>query len=100
MLTATEDQEELRNTVRKFLEANSPESVVRRRMAGELNAHDEALWSQMADSLRLQGIARPEEYGGMGYGAVELSIITEEMGRAVLTEPYFASAVLAASVVL
>jgi alkylation response protein AidB-like acyl-CoA dehydrogenase len=100
MLTATEDQEELRHTVRKFLEAKSPEWVVRRRMAGELSAHDEALWSQMADQLGLQGIALPEEYGGLGYGAVELSIITEEMGRALLTEPYFASAVLAASVVL
>lgn len=99
MLTATDEQEELRQTVRKFLEAKSPESVVRRRME-EPDGHDGMLWRQMADQLGLQGIALPEEYGGLGYGAVELSIIMEEMGRVLFTEPFFGSAVLAASVVL
>lgn len=99
MLIATDEQEELRQTVRKFLEAKSPESVVRSRM-DEPDSHDGMLWRQMADQLGLQGIALPEEYGGLGYGAVELSIIMEEMGRVLFTEPFFGSAVLAASVVL
>jgi alkylation response protein AidB-like acyl-CoA dehydrogenase len=99
MLIATDEQEELRQTVRKFLEAKSPEAVVRRRM-DEPDGHDDALWRQMADQLGLQGIALPEEYGGLGFGAVELAIIMEEMGRVLCTEPFFGSAVLAASVVL
>jgi alkylation response protein AidB-like acyl-CoA dehydrogenase len=42
----------------------------------------------------------PEEYGGQGFGFVELGIVLEEMGRALLCAPYFASTVLATTAIL
>ena len=54
----------------------------------------------MAEQMGLQAIHIPEEYGGQGYGYVELGIVLEEMGRALLCAPYFSSVVLAANTLL
>jgi alkylation response protein AidB-like acyl-CoA dehydrogenase len=95
----TEEQEELRKTVRAFLEAKSSEEAVREQMETE-NGFDAAVWSQMADQMGLQGLHIPEEYGGSGFGYVELGIVLEEMGRALLCAPYFSSVVLAANTLI
>jgi alkylation response protein AidB-like acyl-CoA dehydrogenase len=95
----TEEQEELRKTVRAFLEAKSAEAAVREQMETEAG-YDAAVWSQMGEQMGLQGLAIPEEYGGSGYGFIELGIVLEEMGRALLCAPYFSSAVLAANTLL
>jgi alkylation response protein AidB-like acyl-CoA dehydrogenase len=50
----------------------------------------------MGEELGLQGLAVPEQYGGSGFGYVELGIIFEEAGRALLCAPYLASVALAA----
>ncbi len=42
----------------------------------------------------------PEAYGGQGFGLVELGIVLEEMGRALLCAPYFASIALAATAIM
>jgi alkylation response protein AidB-like acyl-CoA dehydrogenase len=94
-----EDQEELRAGIRRFLEQKSPESEVRRLME-TVEGYDPAVWSQMSDQLGLQGIAIPEELGGQGFSFVELGIVLEEMGRALLCAPYFSSVVLAANLLL
>lgn len=91
-----EEQEELRRTVRQFLEAKSPESAVREQMDTEAG-YDAAVWSQMGDQLGLQGLVVPEEFGGSGYGYIELVVILEEMGRALLCAPFFSTVVLAAN---
>ncbi|WP_405720334.1 acyl-CoA/acyl-ACP dehydrogenase [Streptomyces sp. NBC_01537] len=88
------EQEELRRTVRAFLEDTSPESETRRLMETEAG-YDPALWRRMGSELGLQGLAIPEEYGGAGCGPIETGLVLEEMGRALLCAPYFASAVLA-----
>ena len=62
--------------------------------------YDPAVWSQMADQLGLQGLIIPEEFGGSGYGYVELVVVLEEMGRALLCAPYFSSVVMAANVLM
>jgi alkylation response protein AidB-like acyl-CoA dehydrogenase len=95
----TEEQEELRKTVRAFLEAKSAEAAVREQMETEAG-YDAAVWSQMGEQLGLQGLAIPEEYGGSGYGFIELGIVLEEMGRALLCAPFFSSSVLAANALL
>ncbi len=95
----SEDQEELRAGIRRFLEQKSPESEVRRLME-TTEGYDPAVWSQMSDQLGLQGIAIPEEHGGQGFGFVELGIVLEEMGRALLCAPYLSSIVLAANLLL
>jgi len=95
----SEEQEELRKAVRRFLEDKSPETEVRRLME-TTEGYDPAVWSQMADQLGLQGLIIPEEYGGSGFGYVELVVVLEEMGRALLCAPYFSSVALAANLLL
>jgi alkylation response protein AidB-like acyl-CoA dehydrogenase len=46
------------------------------------------------------GLHIPEEFGGMGFGYVELGVVLEEMGRALLCAPYFSTVVLAANALL
>jgi alkylation response protein AidB-like acyl-CoA dehydrogenase len=62
--------------------------------------YDPAVWSQMAQQLGLQGLIIPEEYGGSGYTYVELIVVLEEMGRALLCAPYYASIALAVNTLL
>ncbi len=95
----TEEQEELRKTVRAFLEAKSPETAVREQMETDAG-YDAAVWSQMGEQLGLQGLAIPEEFGGSGYTFVELGIVLEEQGRALLCAPFFSTVVLAANTLL
>jgi hypothetical protein len=54
----------------------------------------------MGGELGLQGLAIPEEFGGQGYGFVELGIVFEEMGRRLLCAPYFATVALASNAIL
>jgi alkylation response protein AidB-like acyl-CoA dehydrogenase len=95
----SEEQDELRKMVRRFLEEKSPEGEVRRLMATE-EGYDPAVWSQMANELALQGLGIPEEFGGQGYGPVELYVVFEEMGAALLCSPYFSTVALAANALL
>ena len=95
----TEEQEELRKTVRAFLEAKSSEEAVREQMETE-DGYDAAVWSQMAEQMGLQGLHIPEEFGGSGFGYVELGIVLEEMGRSLLCAPFFSSVVLAANTLI
>ena len=99
-MTADESAlDELRSAVRDFLEAKSPEEAVRKLMESETR-YDPAVWAQLTEQLRLPGLAIPEEYGGDGFGPVELGVVLEEMGRALLCAPYFATVVLAAQALL
>jgi alkylation response protein AidB-like acyl-CoA dehydrogenase len=93
------DQQELRRTVRAFLADVSPEAEVRRLMDTDAG-FDRAVWRRMGSELGLQGLAVPEEYGGAGCGPVEVGLVLEEMGRALLCAPYLSSAVLATTALL
>ncbi len=95
----SDEQEELRRTVRGFLADKSPESEVRRLME-TTEGYDPKLWQQMGEQLGLQGLAIPEEFGGAGFTFLELGVVLEEMGRALLCAPYFSTAVLAANTLL
>jgi alkylation response protein AidB-like acyl-CoA dehydrogenase len=95
----SEEQEELRSGVRRFLQEKSPETEVRRLMETE-DGYDPAVWSQMANQLGLQSLTIPEEYGGSGFSYVELIVILEEMGSVLLCAPYFATVALAANALL
>jgi alkylation response protein AidB-like acyl-CoA dehydrogenase len=92
----TSEQEEFRSVLRRFLEDKSPTTTVRRLMATE-TGWDRAAWQDLNQQLGLTAIHIPEAYGGQGFGFVELGIVLEEMGRALLCAPYFASTVLAAT---
>jgi alkylation response protein AidB-like acyl-CoA dehydrogenase len=95
----SEEQEELGRTVRAFLTHTSPETETRRLMETP-EGFDRALWRRMGTELGLQGLAVPEEYGGAGCGPVEVGVVMEEMGRALLCAPFLSSAVLATTTLL
>jgi alkylation response protein AidB-like acyl-CoA dehydrogenase len=95
----SEEQEELRSAVRRYFEDKSPSTEVRRLME-TTEGYDPAVWSQMANQLGLQALTIPEEFGGAGFGYVELVVVLEEMGRALVCAPYFASVALAANALL
>ena len=95
----SDEQEQLRDAVRRFLEAKSPSTEVRRLME-TTEGYDPAVWSQMANELGLQSLHIPEEYGGQGFTFVELGIVLEEMGRVLLCAPYFSTVVLAADAIM
>ena len=95
----SEEQEQLREAVRRFMEAKSPSSEVRRLME-TTEGYDEAVWKQMAQELGLQSLHIPEAHGGQGFTFVELGIVLEEMGRVLLCAPYFSTVVLAADAIM
>ena len=98
-LAFSEEQDELRTIVRRFLETKSSETDVRRLMATE-TGFDPAVWAQMGQQIGLQGLTIPEEFGGAGYSFMELTVVLEEMGRSLLCAPYFSTVVLAVSTLL
>ena len=54
----------------------------------------------MADQLGLQSLTIPEEFGGSGFTYVELLVVLEEMGAALLCAPFFSSVALGANALL
>ncbi|HVB41661.1 MAG TPA: acyl-CoA dehydrogenase family protein [Streptosporangiaceae bacterium] len=97
-LAFSAEQQELRESVRRFLADQIPLPRVRELMDTD-DATDEKTWRH-AGSIGLQGIAIPEEYGGSGFSFTEQAIICEELGAALYPGPYLASAVLAATALL
>src|SRR5580693_8320119 len=98
MFGTSEEQEELRASVHRFVTDRAPLSRVRELMnSGEI---DRDFWSQAGAQLGLQGIAIPEEYGGSGFSFNEQVIVLEELGAGLYGGPYLASAVLAATALL
>jgi alkylation response protein AidB-like acyl-CoA dehydrogenase len=88
----TEEQELLRDTARRFLESECDTQFVRRRMAEPAAVTDE-FWQKLADQGWL-GIVYPEEEGGSGLGLVDLVVLMEEMGRAVMPGPFLSTVLL------
>ena len=88
----TEEQELLRDTARKFLDSQCPTKFVREMMATGA-AVTEEFWRKLADNGWL-GITYPEDAGGSGLGLVDLVVLMEEIGRAVMPGPYLATVLL------
>lgn len=95
----SDEQQEFRTFLRRFLEDKSPTTEVRRLMETD-EGYDAAVWQQLSSELGLPAVHVPEEYGGQGFSVAELAIVVEEMGRALLCAPYFSSAVLATTTIL
>jgi len=90
----SEEQEAIRQATRSFLEEVSTPTEVRR-VIKTPEGYDADVWRALASDLELVGLLIPQAHGGSGLGFVELAAVMQEMGRALLCAPYFASAVLA-----
>jgi alkylation response protein AidB-like acyl-CoA dehydrogenase len=93
------EQEEFRANLRRLLADRSPTREVRRLMETE-DGYDRDGWRAIDAALGLTAIRIPEAYGGHGLGFGDQCIVLEEMGRALLCAPYFATAVLAAGAIV
>jgi alkylation response protein AidB-like acyl-CoA dehydrogenase len=87
-----EEQELLRSTARKFFDNECPSEVVRKLMETP-EGMSPGLWAKLAEQGWL-GLISPDEYDGMGLGLVDLVVLMEEMGRAVVPGPYFSTVLL------
>src|SRR5829696_4041383 len=58
------------------------------------------IWRGFADELGILGAALPEEVGGIGGGPVEVMVIAEALGRALVVEPYVDTVVVAGGLLL
>jgi alkylation response protein AidB-like acyl-CoA dehydrogenase len=90
----TQEQDLLRDQVRRFLDDNCAMPEVRKIMKQPTGLSTD-LWQEMA-GLGLLGLIIPAEFGGVGLYWEDLIIVLEEMGRSLLPSP-FISATLAAS---
>jgi len=88
----SEEQELLRDTARKFLDGECTTKFVREMMASDA-AVTADFWQQLAANGWL-GITYPEEEGGSGLGLVDLVVLMEEIGRAVMPGPFPATVLL------
>jgi alkylation response protein AidB-like acyl-CoA dehydrogenase len=92
-----DNQVMLRDSAREFFAGECPPATVRRVMDTD-TAHDAVLWSQLA-AQGYTGILFDETYGGIGLGVVELVLLMEEAGRALLPGPLFSTVALAGAVI-
>ena len=88
----SEDQDILRKSARDFLAAECPMTTVRRLMEDEIG-FSEDLWRKMAE-LGWVGLVFPEAFGGAGLDMVDLVVVLEEMGRAVMPGPFLSTVLL------
>ncbi|HZS16168.1 MAG TPA: acyl-CoA dehydrogenase family protein [Candidatus Dormibacteraeota bacterium] len=94
----SEEQELLRSQARDFLDRQVPTSAVRALMASD-SAHDPSLYARMVD-LGWTAIPFPEQYGGLGLGMVDMTVVLEELGRHVAPSPLISSVALAGMTLL
>jgi len=87
-LEFTTEQEELRSSVRSFLEKECPVELVR--AVVETGEPARALWDAMV-ALDWPALGIPEEDGGLGLSVVETAVVVEELGRAVAPGPLLAT---------
>jgi alkylation response protein AidB-like acyl-CoA dehydrogenase len=89
----TKEQELLRDGLAKFL-ANRYDLEKSRTAAKTGTGWQPAIWQSFADELGILGATLPEEDGGIGGGPVELMIVTEALGQALVVEPFVDTVVI------
>ena len=90
----SDDQQQLRDAVRKWVEKGY--GFERRRAIVAAGGFDRAAYGELAD-LGLTALTVPEAHGGLGQGAVDAMVAMEELGRGIVLEP-LAQAFIASSV--
>jgi alkylation response protein AidB-like acyl-CoA dehydrogenase len=94
-----EEQQQLRETARAFLDEHSDSERVRVAMDSELG-YDPQVWKQIGAELGWTAVTIPDAYGGLDLTAVELVALLEVMGESLLCAPYFSSVCLGANALM
>jgi alkylation response protein AidB-like acyl-CoA dehydrogenase len=88
----SEEQEMLQQSAREFLTRECPPSFVRA-MYTEPEGFSRELHRKMAEQ-GWTGLLIPEAHGGLGLGMLDMAVLLEEMGRAVVPGPFLFSSAL------
>ncbi len=97
-LGLNETQQMLKNSAREFLQAECPDTYVRA-MEEDERGYTPEMWQKIAEQGWL-GLIFPEEYGGVGLSYLDLSVLLEETGRALLPGPLFSTVVMGGMAIL
>ena len=91
-LNYSEEQVILREQIQKFCESEY-DFYTREKIVKSSDDFDSNVWMLFAEQGWLS-MPFSEENGGLGFGAVELAVLFEEFGKALVIEPYLATVVL------
>ncbi len=89
----SEAQEQLRDSLRRFLSNEAPLAQVRA-LLDDPRGHSAGVWKGLAE-LGLPGLLVPERFGGAQLGMLEMGVALEELGRALYPGPFLSSALAA-----
>lgn len=95
-LALTDEQAMIRDAAADVLAERSASADVRRALE-QSAGRDDALWAALSTELGWNALALPEAAGGLGLGAVEQTVLMEQLGRRIACVPYFSTACLAAT---
>ena len=90
----SEEQEMLRDAAKRFLADNCSTKFVRQMMAHE-TAHDTEFWQKLVGQ-GWPGLLIPEQYGGTNGTFLDMTVVVEEMGKALIPGPFFTAALMGA----
>jgi alkylation response protein AidB-like acyl-CoA dehydrogenase len=88
----TEDQESLRDAVRRWVDKGFP--FERRHQLAKAGGATRAVYAELAE-LGLTGLVVAEAHGGLGQGAIDAMVVSEELGRGLVNAPYAHAALMA-----
>jgi alkylation response protein AidB-like acyl-CoA dehydrogenase len=88
----TDDQDSLRDAVRRWVDKGF--GFERRHTLAKAGGASRAVYAELAE-LGLAGLVIAEDQGGLGLGAIEAMVVTEELGRGIVNAPYAAAALMA-----
>ncbi len=97
-LGLTEVQQMLKSSAQEFLTRECPLTLVRD-MEEDSRGYTDQLWRQIV-SLGWTGVVFPEQYGGTGGSFLDLAVLLEQLGHALVPAPFFSTVVLGGLTVL
>jgi len=97
-ITLTKTQQNIAQEARRFLKKECPPEYVQE-MFSDQQGHREDLWKKMTE-MDWMALRIPETYGGMGMEQIDMSLLLEEMGRAVVPGPFFSTVILAGETIM
>ncbi len=93
----TDEQVQLQDGARRFMDEQCTMEFVRQMEASELGFSRD-MWKRMAE-LGWLGIDLPADWGGLGLGTLDLTILMRELGRHICPSPFLSTAVIAGNAI-
>ena len=97
-ITLSKTQQNIAQEARRFLKKECPPEYVQEMFKDARGITDD-LWQKMAE-MDWMAMRIPETYGGMGMEQIDMSLLLEEMGRAVVPGPFFSTVILAGETIM